>query len=66
MVVFAKQIGSPARRETASLLLQALVSQMASAVTRPGAGHPMLRPTVFVPVRRGESLTFAEVVARKV
>lgn len=40
--------------------------QVGRAVTRPVVGHPMLRPTVFVPVRRGESLTFAEVVARKV
>ena len=66
MVALAKQIGRPARRETASLLLQALVSRMSSVVTRPGVGHPMLRPTVFVPVRRGESLTFADVVVRKV
>ena len=53
-------------RETASLVLQALVSRISEAVSRPGADHPMLRPTVFVPVRRGDVLTYADVVARKV
>jgi hypothetical protein len=53
-------------RETASLVLQALVSRISEAVSRPGADHPMLRPTVFVPVRRGDVLTNADVVARRV
>ena len=53
-------------RETASLVLQALVSRISEAVSRPGADHPMLRPTVFVPVRRGDVLTYADVVARRV
>jgi hypothetical protein len=66
MVASAKQISGLARRETASLIVQALVSRLSSAVTRPGVGHPLLRPTVFVPVRRGENLTFTDVVARKV
>ena len=66
MVALARQLSGSARRETASLIVQALVSRMSDAVTRPGAGHPMLRPTVFVPVPRGENLTFADVVARKV
>ena len=66
MVALATPMGSPARRETASLVVQALVSRLSSAVIRPGAGHPMLRPTVFVPVPRGENLTFGDVVARKV
>ena len=66
MAALVNRVGSPARRETASLIMQALVSRLSAAVTRPGVGHPMLRPTVFVPVRRGENLTFADVVARKV
>lgn len=57
---------SAARRETASLVLQALVSRISAVVSRPGADHPMLRPTVFVPVRRGDVLTYTDVVARKV
>ena len=56
--------GTP--RATASLVVQALVSRIGAAVTRPGADHPMLRPTVFVPVRRGGMLTYEDVVARKV
>ena len=66
MVAMTKQLGSPVRRETVSVLMQVLVARLSSAVTRTGTGHPMLRPTVFVPVRRGEDLTFADVVARKV
>lgn len=52
-------------RETASLVLQSLVSRISKAVTRP-AEHPMLRPTVFVAVRRGETVTYQDVVARRV
>jgi hypothetical protein len=66
MTASAKQLGSPARRETVSLMMQQLVARLSSSVTRPGVGHPMLRPTVFVPVRRGEDLTFVDVVARRV
>ena len=66
MVALSTQMGSPARRETARLIVQALVSRLSSVVTCPGVGHPMLRPTVFVPVRRGENLTFSDLVARKV
>ncbi len=54
-----------ARRETASLIVNALVTRVAQAV-RPGADHPMLNPTVFVPARRGAELTWRDVVARKV
>ena len=66
MVAMTEQLTGLARRETASLILNALVSRIAASVTRPGADHPMLRPTIFVPMRRGENLTYAEVVARKV
>ena len=31
-----------------------------------GIAPPALRPTVYVPLKRGETLTYAEVVARKV
>lgn len=55
-----------ARRETASLILNALVTRMSNTVLRPGADHPMLSPTVFVPVRRGADVTWKDVVARKV
>jgi hypothetical protein len=59
-------VGSGARRETASLILNALVTRLSAALNRPGADHPMLNPTVFVPVRRGGDLTHEDVVARKV
>ena len=52
-------------RETASLVLQSLVNTISDAVTRP-AEHPMLRPTVFVAVKRGETVTYKDVVARRV
>lgn len=53
-------------RETASLVFQALISRISQAVNRPAADHPMLRPTVFVAVRRGETVTYQDVVARRV
>ena len=55
-----------ARRETVSLVLMSLMNRISTAVNRPGADHPMLRPTVFVPVRRGEVLTYEDVIARRV
>jgi len=58
--------GHGVRREAVSLVLQALMNRISSSLSRPGADHPMLRPTVFVPVRRGEVLTYEDVVARKV
>ena len=66
MVALNKQYQGTARGETMSLMVNALVSRIANVVARPGADHPMLRPTVFIPVRRGENLTFQDVVARRV
>jgi hypothetical protein len=53
-------------RETASLVLQSLASRISEAMRRPAAEHPMLMPTVFVEVRRGETVTYQDVVARRV
>jgi hypothetical protein len=52
------------RRETASLLAQALVSRIAAQVRRPAPAQ--LRPTIFVAVRRGEDPDWRNVVARSV
>jgi hypothetical protein len=66
MVAMMKLLGGAARRQTASLIVNALVTRVALAVNRPGADHPMLRPTVFVPVRRGGNLTYVDVAVHKV
>ena len=66
MVALAQAIESGKARTTASLVVQALITRISDTVNRPGADHPMLRPTVFVPVRRGDVLTYEDVVARKV
>ena len=42
----------------------ALKARGASPIT--SMAPPALRPTVYVPLKRGETLTYAEVVARKV
>lgn len=60
------QTRGQARMETASLILHALVARVATSVSRPGADHTMLKPTIFVPVRRGDDVTFSDVVASKV
>lgn len=66
MVALTQTIENSQARTTASLVVQALITRISVAVNRPGADHPMLRPTVFVPVRRGDVLTYTDVVARKV
>lgn len=65
MVTGNQEQRAGARRETASLIVNALVTRVARVV-RPGADHPMLNPTVFVPAQRFAELTWRDVVARKV
>lgn len=57
---------STARRETVNLILNALVTSLSARVRSPGADHPMLSPTVFVPARRGSDLTWKDVAASRV
>ena len=57
---------SSARRETASLILQALVMKVSKRVSTPGEDHPLLNPTIFVPLKRGGNLTFQDVIASRV
>jgi hypothetical protein len=52
------------KRETASMLAQALVARVAAQVRRPPPAQ--LRPTIFVAVRRGEDPDWRNVVARSV
>lgn len=51
------------RRETASLLVHALVTRL--AVT-PRVVPPPMQPTIFLPLRRGEDPSWEDVVARNV
>lgn len=66
MIALARTIEQGTARNTTSLVVQALVKRMSEAVSCPGADHRVLRPTVFMPVRRGGILTYEDVVARKV
>jgi hypothetical protein len=54
------------RRDSASLMMNRLVTRLVDAVRQPASDHPMLRPTIFVPLKRGEDLSWKEVVARRV
>ena len=52
------------RWETASLLAHALMTRIAASVRQ--SATLRLRPTVFVPLRRGEDPSWKDVVARSV
>jgi len=53
-------------RDTASLVVQRMVTRLVQRVRAPVQTQPGLEPTIFVPLRRGAELTWKDVAERKV